>query len=614
MEPLNIVALIESNPITKLSRDYNVKLLTKIKSSFTDFEQQLLLSNFYCYFNYHSTNDFVIDLDDVWKWLGFSQKVNAKILLEKHFVIEKDYKRELVSLDGDKKQRGGHNKETFLLNVSTFKLLCLKVGTKKADEIHAYYMKMEDIFQEVVSEECNELKKQLEQKEKQLELQIQQTEKEKEDLKERTILEQFPVNTQCIYIGKIDNKSKTKGETLIKFGQSNNLSERIKAHKKTYENFRLYAAYKVKNKIEIENLIKRETALKKRLRTIIVEENETVHREILAIDDGEFTIDNIEEHIKEIIKQNEYNLENYNLLLKKVADQENELIELKRELEIKQKQVDDMTLKLNNYTGECDASTKTMYKIASNYTLCKTGYFLYVFQYEEMRFICSITRQKDFDTLSGTLKDQYPQGIMKMHCVVSYAFSEKNMMFLLKQHCVNLGSNKFEASFEDVQKIINISVKMETVLTENAKDLDKLLSIFDGTYLPVAESETPVPMVRKAKRSVDQINKDSGEIIQVHESIEAAGRSLGLTTGTAIGIALREKRVCKGFLWRYSGFSKEEQFNEQPIIKICCSTGEKTCFTTIGDAARDANVTAPALRNRVLTDVHVNGHHWIFQK
>lgn len=46
---LNIVELIEKNPITKLSSDYNVKMLTKIKEQFTDFEQQMFLSSFYCY-------------------------------------------------------------------------------------------------------------------------------------------------------------------------------------------------------------------------------------------------------------------------------------------------------------------------------------------------------------------------------------------------------------------------------------------------------------------------------------------------------------------------------------------------------------------------------------
>jgi hypothetical protein len=102
--------------------------------------------------------------------------------------------------------------------------------------------------------------------------------------------------------------------------------------------------------------------------------------------------------------------------------------------------------------------------------------------------------------------------------------------------------------------------------------------------------------------------------MNTYNSIEAAGRSLGLTTGTAIGIALREKRVCQGFLWRYTGVSKEDQYNEQPVIKVCCSTGEKTYFNTIAETAKDANISAPALRQRILTKVHLNDHHWIFDK
>jgi hypothetical protein len=64
-EQLDIVKLIENNPITKLSNDYNVKLLTKIKENFTDFEQNLFLSSFYCYLNYHPVNDFIVNLDNV---------------------------------------------------------------------------------------------------------------------------------------------------------------------------------------------------------------------------------------------------------------------------------------------------------------------------------------------------------------------------------------------------------------------------------------------------------------------------------------------------------------------------------------------------------------------
>ena len=94
---VDIVNLIESNPITKLTGDYQSKLIEKVKNTFTNYEQQLFLSSFYCYLKYNSRNDFIIDLDNVWKWLGFSQKNNAKMLLEKQFNIDKDYKRLLLS-------------------------------------------------------------------------------------------------------------------------------------------------------------------------------------------------------------------------------------------------------------------------------------------------------------------------------------------------------------------------------------------------------------------------------------------------------------------------------------------------------------------------------------
>ena len=133
----DIVDLIENNPITKLSTTYQNKLLTKIKTKFTENEQQMFVASFYGFLNYDSKMDFVIDLDDVWKWVGFAQKVKATVLLEKNFIINKDYKRSLTQLGKQTDHtRGGHNRELFLLNISTFKRFCLKAGTKKADEIH----------------------------------------------------------------------------------------------------------------------------------------------------------------------------------------------------------------------------------------------------------------------------------------------------------------------------------------------------------------------------------------------------------------------------------------------------------------------------------------------
>ena len=622
MKELNIVELIENNPITKLSSDYNVKLLTKIKEQFTDFEQQLFLSSFYSYLNYHPTNDFVIDLDSVWGWMGYGQKVRAKNLLERSFIIDRDYKRSSVKFDDDAKvTRGGHNKEVFMLNIKTFKSMCLKTGTAKSDEIHDYFLKMEQMIQEVINEESSELKKQLT---IQSDL-LKNVEKDKEYLKEKTIIEQFPLNTQCIYIGKIDNK--TKGipghkmyhETVIKFGQTNDLNQRVTSHRKTYDNFILYAAFKVKNKIEVENLIKKHPILSQRLRIITGNDN-IAHREILALDESEFTLEKIECSIKEIIKQNEYNLENYNLLLQKNAQQEEIIIKLNSTIEEKDKHITTLSNKLENYTGH-DSNDITVFsknKITSQFSICKYGYYLYAFEYEPMRFICSITRQKDFETINKNLKHLHPTGEMKYKESVKYPFSEKNMTFMLKQDMTLLGCNKFEGSYANVKLTIDIAVNLEKLLIDKSDKLPELLSIMKHeqklTEVNTNYIDPESPQIKKAKRSIDQINKDTGDIIQTHESIEAAGRSLGLTTGTAIGIALREKRVCKGFLWRYSGFSKEEQYSEQPVYKICCSTGIKMPFKTIADAARDANISAPALRQRILTHVHLMNYHYVFVK
>jgi len=308
---LNIVELIENNPITKLTNTYQGKLLTKIQEKFTDSEQQMFVSSFYCYLNYNQKNDFVIDLDHVWKWMGFSQKVKAKSLLEKQFIINVDYKL-LLYQQGKQTDhtKGGHNKETIMLTIRTFKLFCLKAGTKKAEQIHEYYIKLEETLQEIIQEESNELKLQLEQKTQQLEKHIILSEEEKLIVREKTLLEQFPPNTQCFYYGFIDNLS-DKNERLIKFGNSNFLKNRVYTHKKTYLNFRLVNVFKVDNKIQIENAMKEHPLFKERQRTITIKFNSHSKKFIELLNINTLALDELDKTIKAIITNLEYSPENY---------------------------------------------------------------------------------------------------------------------------------------------------------------------------------------------------------------------------------------------------------------------------------------------------------------
>jgi hypothetical protein len=245
------------------------------------------------------------------------------------------------------KSHGGHNKQIIMLTVRCFKSLCLKAQTKKASEIHEYYMKMEEVLHQVVEEETDELKQQLEQKnaviqEKESMIQekdsmIQFTKKEKQRAVEQAIVGQFPLNTECIYFGTIDNTN-AENEKLIKFGHTNDLSTRVMDHRKKYQNFVLVAAFRVQNKVEIENLIKTYPKIKRHIRSIEVGgKNKT---EIIAYDSTNFTIERLKKHIADIIHSRTYSIDNFNRLM-----QRNEVLEAdNREL---QKTVATQALELN---------------------------------------------------------------------------------------------------------------------------------------------------------------------------------------------------------------------------------------------------------------------------
>jgi hypothetical protein len=307
----NIVDLIENNPITRLTNTYQNKLLTKIKANFTDNEQQIFVASFYSFLNYDSTKDFVIDLDNVWRWVGFSNKAHSKRLLEKQFIIDKDYKVRVIFEDEKKKHvKGGHNKEIIMLNVDTFEKFCLKAGTKKADEIHDYYIRLQQTLLEVIQEESAELK-----------LQLEHSENAREKIREKTLLEQFANNTQCVYYGLIDNVG-DKNEKLIKFGNSNNLKTRVTSHKGTYKNFRLMNAFKVTNKLQIENAIKEHVLFIERHQTITIKNKKYI--EILNADG--LLLSTLDKTIKDIIVSIECSPENYTKII-----EENKL--LRKQLE-----------------------------------------------------------------------------------------------------------------------------------------------------------------------------------------------------------------------------------------------------------------------------------------
>ena len=223
---LDIVNFIEKNPLSRLSHEYQSRLLNKIKDNFAAGEHQLFVTSFYCFLNYDTKKDFIIDLDNVWKWLGFTRKDSSKKLLEKHFIQNIDYIIKKISTEVEMSKAAppiggaGLNKEQIMLSVNTFKKLCLKSNTKKADEIHDYYIKLEELLQETLNEQTEELRFQLEEKEET----IQNLNKKTESLSKHVVRRfNHKYNTgNCLYI-----ISSTEIKDKVKIGITTNINYRI---------------------------------------------------------------------------------------------------------------------------------------------------------------------------------------------------------------------------------------------------------------------------------------------------------------------------------------------------------------------------------------------------
>jgi hypothetical protein len=361
MENINIIELIEKNPIAKLSNTYNNKLLKKIKENFNKDEQKLFISSFYCYLNYNQITDFIIDLDDIWKWLGFSQKVNAKRVLEKNFVKDTDYKISLCNLAKQDKSHGGNNKEIIMLNIETFKLFCMETNTIKSKEIQKYYVKLERILQETLDEQAQEFSNYI----KSIEI---KTIKEKEIDRHNIKLNDFDIAGPLVYLLKVktfDDKS-----FILKIGESGKgVGGRYDEHKSSYEESIILDCYPVNQSKQFESFLHSHPEIKPLLykklkgheneKELFFIENEIVYNKIVKIikeninsykDNGNLvaeieklklenenlkltnnmkTPDNI--YLKELIEQNKKILEKFDNLEKK----NQELVEKINSIQVK---------------------------------------------------------------------------------------------------------------------------------------------------------------------------------------------------------------------------------------------------------------------------------------
>ena len=197
----------QENQIVNVQNINNVdnNLVIKLKQHFSDEEQQLYVTNLYMYMNYHATNDYPINLDHVFKMIGFANKGNAKRTLENNFIKDEDYKTTFLP-----SEKGQIAREEIMLNTDTFKNLCMIAKTDQGKKIRKYYVKLENIYNELIKEQFEQQKVELKLETQRLleekELQLQEKELELVKYKEK-IYEEIE-KTGHIYVIKTDGGSK----------------------------------------------------------------------------------------------------------------------------------------------------------------------------------------------------------------------------------------------------------------------------------------------------------------------------------------------------------------------------------------------------------------------
>lgn len=160
-ETVNFTALLAHSDINTLP--LQSRFIELLNEEFTEEEQKLYIANLYMYLNYDSTTDFPINLETVYKMIGFANKGNAMKTIKSNFTKDEDYK--LLIIPREKKQNAGRSEHEIMLNVDTFKSLCMLVKTPEGKKIRKYYVKLENVNNKITKEQLENKDKLLQEKE-----------------------------------------------------------------------------------------------------------------------------------------------------------------------------------------------------------------------------------------------------------------------------------------------------------------------------------------------------------------------------------------------------------------------------------------------------------------
>lgn len=209
--------------ITHQTHAIDSELANLLQQEFSNEDQKQFVMNFQLYLIYgNDPTRFVVDLDNVWEWIGFSKKDKAKDVLKRNFEKDIDYVVQSLLPHIRDHSFGGHNKETILMNVNTFKGLTMISNTEKGKQVRLYYSKMESIFFKYLENKNRAIIETL---------QIE-SKRNLEEAKQKNLLNAYE-DTPCIYILRISQED--DNNFIIRLGETDNIKVRMIDHRQNFK-------------------------------------------------------------------------------------------------------------------------------------------------------------------------------------------------------------------------------------------------------------------------------------------------------------------------------------------------------------------------------------------
>jgi phage anti-repressor protein len=527
--------------------------------------------------------------------------------IKSNFTKDEDYKILLVRKD-DRKNEGGFNKEDVMLNVDTFKNLCMLAKTKKGKEIRKYYVKLENIYNQLNKEEIEQQK-------------ILLMEKDVENKKkvEMTLRDSFDKRS-VVYLIKISMND----EIIYKFGYTDDIITRLRTHKNQIsEDIELvYCIESKDNKMLEKMLIDYLEQYNFRIKRTINYKQQT---ELFKVNDIEMVKNKLKELNKDVendkllimtLKNKIIDLENENIELKKKISNDEYINHLKNKIETLEKTINDINEQKSSDVNETietieneDTINDRIFKKRKVDKIDPTTLNI-IETYECINAILVKNKEENY-SYNGIYKSIKKNNVYKNYRWNYHGEEIKPTNKITREsskveRVFQLDKNKnFVKSFKtksELCKILHIGIVKLNKYINEGKIFNDFYYVNESSYDGEIIDDEDNYVIHNSK-PIRETNVETNETV-IYISMQELYEKRGISRQT-LRNCIKNDKICDKFKWEYVNHDHNKN-NNKKVKEINIENNTFTEYHSMKEAYTKLNITLEKLREIILNKKVIN--------